>query len=167
MPDGGRAVLDAAVARVSRATGLQFVDDGETDETERTSPVQEGWLRPSWAPVLVRWNLPPSTPRNLRASPASSGRGGPMTVTTPAGRTVDVSGSVGLTVDAASLDPSRPAEAAFMEAVWLHGFGHLVGLDHVEDPGQLMNPSVAGLTDYAAGRSHRSRGPRHGTVFGT
>ncbi|MEW1959914.1 matrixin family metalloprotease [Kineococcus sp. NPDC059986] len=151
MPEGGRAVLDAAVARVSRATGLQFVDDGETDDTDRTSPVQEGWIRSSWAPVLVRWNLPAEHAEEPEGESRVMGRAGPITVTTPAGRTVDVSGTVGLTVDGASLDPSRPAEAALMESVWLHEFAHLVGLDHVNDPGQLMNPSMSGVTDYAAG----------------
>ncbi|MEZ0164417.1 peptidase [Kineococcus sp. LSe6-4] len=153
MPAGGRPVLDAAVDRVSRASGLRFVDDGETDDTERTSPVQDGWLRSSWAPVLVRWNLPAEHAEDPAAGGESHvlGRGGPITVTTPAGRQVHVSGTVGLTVDGAALDPSHPGEAALVEAVWLHELAHLVGLAHVEDPGQLMNPSMTGLTDYAAG----------------
>jgi predicted Zn-dependent protease len=34
----------------------------------------------------------------------------------------------------------------------LHELGHLVGLDHVDDPGQLMYPVTAlAVTDYAAG----------------
>lgn len=34
----------------------------------------------------------------------------------------------------------------------LHELGHLVGLDHVNDPTQLMYPETSGeMTDFAAG----------------
>ncbi|WP_106212466.1 matrixin family metalloprotease [Kineococcus rhizosphaerae] len=151
MPAGGRAVLDAAIARVSRASGLRFVDDGETDDTERTSPVEDGWFRSRWAPVLVRWDLPAERSEEPEGERRVLGEAGPLRISTGAGRVAYVSGQVGLTVDAASLDPADPPQAALMRAVWLHEFAHLVGLGHVEDPTQLMNPSIQGLTDYAPG----------------
>ncbi len=49
------------------------------------------------------------------------------------------------------VDPSRPDRAALVEPVRLHEFAHLVGLAHVEDPGQLVNPSTSGPVEHAAG----------------
>jgi hypothetical protein len=41
---------------------------------------------------------------------------------------------------------------AVAEAIVLHEFAHLVGLGHVDDGSQLMNPeTVPGVTDLAAG----------------
>ena len=38
------------------------------------------------------------------------------------------------------------------QAIVLHEFGHLVGLDHVPDESQLMNPqTVSGVTEFGAG----------------
>ena len=48
---------------------------------------------------------------------------------------------------------ARPRdEAAVMQASGGHELGHVVGLDHVEDPTRLMNP-VGGdeVTDFATG----------------
>ena len=152
MPAGGRPVLDAAIARVARATGLRFVDDGATTETDRTAPVDAGRYGRRWAPVLVRWNLPAEHGTGEDGVEGDVvGRAGPFAVSTPTGGQVYVSGTVGLTTDGAALDPTTTWGAAAMEAVWLHEWAHLVGLGHVEDPTQLMNPSVSGVLDYAAG----------------
>lgn len=151
-PEGGRAVLDAALARTSAVTGLQFVDDGASDETERDSPVDQGWTGSRWAPVLVRWDLPvEETTGEDGVVGTVMGQAGPLEISTADGTHVYVSGSVGLTTAGSSYDPRDPAQAAAMEAVWLHELGHLVGLDHVEDPTQLMNPSMSGVSDYADG----------------
>lgn len=33
----------------------------------------------------------------------------------------------------------------------MHELAHVVGLDHVDDPTQLMNPEGTGVTEFAAG----------------
>ena len=42
-------------------------------------------------------------------------------------------------------------ERANMQAIVDHEFGHVVGLDHVSDPGELMYQSNVGMTDYGPG----------------
>lgn len=152
MPVGGRPVLDAAIARVSEASGLRFVDDGSTDEAQRTSPLDQDRYGRRWAPVLVQWNLPPEHSTGEDGVEGDVvGLGGPMAVPTPTGGQVYVSGTVGLTTTGAQFDPATRWGAAEMRAVWLHEWAHVVGLDHVQDPTQLMNPSGSGVVDYAAG----------------
>ena len=47
---------------------------------------------------------------------------------------------------------SRPDGVASARAIVQHELGHLVGLDHVDDPAQLMHGKNSGLvTDYRAG----------------
>jgi predicted Zn-dependent protease len=59
---------------------------------------------------------------------------------------------------------TEPDGREIAQAIVLHEFGHLVGLDHVADETQLMNPeTVVGITDFAAGDlaglSRLGRGP--------
>lgn len=151
-PPGGRAVLDEALARTSAATGLQFVDDGSTEETERDDPVAQGWLGARWAPVLVRWDLPAEDSADEDGVEGDVvGRAGPLEIATGEGTHVFVTGTVGLTAQGSAFDLRTVEGTAAMRSVWLHELAHLVGLDHVEDPSQLMNPSMSGVVDYAAG----------------
>ena len=57
-PPGGAELIRTAVAQVSGATGLQFVDDGPTQEapsTDREAYQPELYGR-RWAPVLIAWS---------------------------------------------------------------------------------------------------------------
>lgn len=146
MPDGGREVLESAFARVSRATGLYFVDDGTTDATDLS--VDDPWqYQQGYPPVLIRWDLPAEESEEGH----KLGEAGPASVTDPTGRPTYVTGTAGLTVEGSAHDLDTDWGTASMRAVWLHELAHLVGLDHVEDPSQLMNPTVSGLYDFADG----------------
>lgn len=139
-PVGGAEFLTAAIATVSAATGLQFVDDGPTQEGPDAdrSAYQPGSYGRRWAPVLVTWSTPEETP-SLTGDVA--GIGG-SAIVTRAGLSVYVTGSV--TLDAGDLAQlmAAPATRATALGIVTHEFGHLVGLDHVDDPSQLMNPST-------------------------
>ena len=149
-PQGGAEFLTAAIATVSAATGLQFVDDGATREApdEERSAYQPDAYGRRWAPVLVAWSTPEETP-GLAGDVA--GIGGSAAVTRD-GLSVYVTGSV--TLDTGDLGElmAAPATRATALGIVTHELGHLVGLDHVDDPTQLMYPSTtSSVSTFAAG----------------
>lgn len=139
-----RLVADA-VATVSRTTGLTFVDEGSTDE--EPSPDREAQVAQygddRWAPVLIAWTDDTTIP-DLAGD--TVGLAGSQAYTDADGRSAYVSGDVMLDgPDLADILTERNGPAQ-VRAVVVHELGHLVGLDHVDDPTQLMfaedNPDV-------------------------
>lgn len=141
-PPDWRELVDTAIARTEQATGLVFEDAGITDDRDfferRTSLLD----RPK--PVLIGWA---DDVEESELSGTVAGLGG-STTGTPSGlgRTHFVTGSVLLDRDAFAAGADDPARRAVRQAIVDHEFGHLVGLDHVEDPRELMNPEVAATT---------------------
>jgi hypothetical protein len=150
-PPGGEAVIAAAVARVSEATGLQFVYDGGTDEA---STLNREIFQPSrygdrWAPVLFAWE---SDVANPDLAGEIVGEGGSTAVSLGNGPKVFVTGTVSLDAGQFPQILRRRHGTAIAQAIVLHELGHLVGLDHVQDDHQLMYPTSRGdVLDYAAG----------------
>ncbi len=147
--DGGAEVLQEALDEVSRATGLVIEVEGSTDETPSATRAeyQPDRYGRRWAPVLISWTDPSETPE-LDADVA--GIGGSSYISIDRG-SVYVTGSV-------ELDGPQLAEIAAgfeglsgVRAVIAHELGHLVGLDHVDDPTQLMYPSTGLATSFADG----------------
>ena len=151
IPLGGEEMVHAAVARVSEATGLQFVYDGASDEalTEDREPYQADRYGDRWAPVLVAWQTDTENP-GLAGDVV--GRAGSVAVDFRDSPRVYVSGIVSLDAGQFPEILAQPGGQEIAQAIVLHEFGHLVGLDHVDDATQLMNPrAVPGVTDFAAG----------------
>lgn len=150
-PTGGRRALDQAIAKVSAATGLTFVDDGSTDEapSSQREPYQPERYGDRWAPVLIAWATPKEVPD---FGVDIAGEAGATRVTTPSGDSTYIGGVV-------YLDPTKYTEIttrsgqAVADSVILHELGHLVGLAHVNDAAQIMWPrgNSAGLTGYQDG----------------
>ncbi|WP_157432403.1 matrixin family metalloprotease [Aeromicrobium sp. Root472D3] len=145
--EGGMRLLDQALDEVSEASGLQFVVDGTTDET---APDDETVRSPDggWLPVTVTWSDPVASPK-LKGSVA--GFAGSSSVERD-GRRWFVTGTVVLDGPqlARILDGRRGR--ASVRSVIMHELGHLVGLDHVDAPGQLMQPEGdETLTRWGAG----------------
>jgi hypothetical protein len=149
-PSGGEALIHAAVARMTALTGLQFVYDGPTEEEPLPGRkiFQPERYGDRWAPVLVSWETEEEEPQ---FATDIAGLGGSSLVGRPGGPSVYVTGTVAL--DAAAFDSMLADEsgAAGARAVVLHEFGHLVGLGHVDDPGQLMHARGTDVVDFAAG----------------
>ena len=146
---GSRELVQEALDAVSAATGLIFAYDGPTDEepSRERAPYQPERYGERWAPVLIAWSDPA---RNPELQGTVAGLAGSSWVTVDRG-SVYVTGSI-------ELDGPQLAEivlgfdgVADARSVIEHELGHLVGLDHVDDPTQLMNPTGGAVTTYAEG----------------
>ncbi|MGZ6825801.1 MAG: hypothetical protein ACXVGH_03335 [Mycobacteriales bacterium] len=158
-PPGGSAVLREAVAAVSAATGLRFVDDGATTEAPREDrePYQPDRYGKRWAPVLVTWATRAEVPD---FGVDIAGEAGPQPMESSTGVRAYVTGTV-------ALDPAylgRAPRAVAVEVVE-HELGHLVGLAHVDDRAELMYPRAGEATGYGpgdrAGLARLGSGPCH------
>jgi hypothetical protein len=150
-PPGGDAAIASAIAEVEQITGLRFVSDGRTDEAPRPDRPS---MDPSrygrrWSPVLIAWTDPHEYPdiagyAGLSGGDAVSGdRPGTMRY---------VSGVLLLNREHLDQVAGWQGGAARTRAVVLHELGHLVGLDHVTDPRELMYPRPTVLAyDFADG----------------
>lgn len=150
-PVGGDVLLHEAFARVTEVTGLQFVYDGGTDEppTEKRAPYQPDRYGERWAPVLVSWQTGEENPEFLGDV---AGEAGSHWRSLGSGPQVYVTGGVALDSAFFAELMASPDGLPIARAIVLHEIGHLVGLDHVDDPGQLMFPTASGgILDYAEG----------------
>ncbi len=154
-PAAGPQLIKEAIAAVSQATGLVFINDGAT--TEAPAPqhksYQPGRYGDRWAPVLIAWETTAEEPRftNYAVGTNVMGLGGSAAVSREGSEVTYVSGQLELNGPALQslIFREGPAQA---RAVIEHELGHVVGLDHVQDPTQLMNPrGVPGVTTYQAG----------------
>lgn len=150
MPDVARTLVPDAVAAVSAATGLVLVDDGLTSEplTVERDVIQPARYGTRWAPVLIGFGTAQTYPP-LAGDVAGVGGSSLVQPRGPASGRL-VTGQVALDVDALEqlVTTGRSDEA---RAVIMHELGHVVGLDHVDDPEQLMYPSNRGRTSFGAG----------------
>lgn len=163
-PSYGQATLEWAFDRLSRATGLRFVADGDTDEApqEPRSAYQPARYGLRWAPILVAWSWPGET---SELEGGAAGMGGPMSVWSDAAQArVAVSGQVILDAPQLAALAAHGADAVIMRAVVLHELAHVLGLGHVTDSSQLMYTTAStGVVDLAdgdrAGLARLGRGP--------
>lgn len=124
-PDGALQLLTEAVDTVEDATGLTFTALGATRVAPTTASAVD--VLPAGAEVLISWV--PSADEQLYADGEAVGWARPT-----------VTGGV-YTRGQISLDADVFATASHAQArgTLLHELGHLVGLDHVDDPTQLMD----------------------------
>jgi hypothetical protein len=149
-PPGSMADVDESIERVSLATGIEFVYDGETDEMpqQRRDSYQPGRYGDEWAPVLIAWVDPDDSPISFSAEGHTAA--GVASPQVPAdGGDILVSGWVAINAD----DPNGPGFGwlGAQGPVVLHELGHVMGLDHVKVNGELMEGSGGGVTDFGPG----------------
>ncbi|MGE0878625.1 MAG: matrixin family metalloprotease [Acidimicrobiia bacterium] len=122
--------VSAAVTHLGAVTGMSFVYAGTTTTNPNDPPRDRG--------IVIGWG------RGLNAPVA--GLGGAAGYFT--------SGGLRYTAGGVLLNASMRLGLDWTDGwgpILLHELGHVMGLDHVNDPNQLMYPSVARAVDYAAG----------------
>jgi hypothetical protein len=136
-PPGGAQAIAQAVAQIERITGLRFTEDGATTEPPTMNRPAQNRERygDRWAPVLVAW----TDPAEYSHMAGYAGLAGPDAVSGASpGHRRYVSGVVYLNRQHLSEVATWADGRQRINAVVLHEFGHLIGLDHVDDPGELM-----------------------------
>lgn len=143
------AWVDLAVAEVAAATGLRFVGEGVSTEprTGVREPFQPDRYGDRWAPALIRFATPEENPA---LAGLVAGTGGAVAVVDPqTGIEHWVTGAVDLDVELLG-QPDVVGEPAYVR-VLRHELGHVVGLAHVDDVGQLMHASTGTASRFQAG----------------
>lgn len=145
-PPDGQAMIEEALDSVAAVSGLAFRVVGPTDR----APATLGSPSPPWEPVLIAWSdeaESPSLAGEVAGSAGSVAAQGPT-----GGRLYLRTGQVVLDRDALTARTGTPEGRAAVIGVITHEVGHLVGLDHVDDPGELMHPqSQPGTTRMGPG----------------
>jgi hypothetical protein len=149
-PTGSVEDVHEAVRRVSAATGIPFVYDGLTDEQPRRARDASipGRYGEGWAPVLVAWVDPTTSdiPFDRRGKPAAAVA---RPFVAPRGERQFVSGWIAMNLrDTNPPGFGRPGDQG---PTLLHEWGHILGLDHVEELGQLMERAGGRMTDLGPG----------------
>lgn len=156
-PEGADRLIAEAVAQVSQATGLVFVAEGVTSEAPQPERPPTDFERygDRWSPVLIAWQTEAEEPA-LAGSTVGQGGGTSVSRGTVVGTTtpeVFVTGQVVLDSEDLGRLMRQGAEGeSAVRAVIMHELAHVVGLDHVADSSQLMNPTqMRGVQTFADG----------------
>lgn len=135
-PAGTEGVVAEAADEVGRATGFVFRDDGGTDH----GPVYEPYATDlvGTRTVVVTWSTDAES-ADLEGDVA----GWAISHVRPAlpGRAAyRADGVIALDAAWAATVIDQPGGRAAVRRVVLHELGHVLGLDHVDDPTQVMHP---------------------------
>jgi hypothetical protein len=146
-PAGSEGILDEALEIVSEASGFEFTFLGPAE-----NPAAQRRPDPSsqQEPVLIGWATSADV---ARLEGRTIGLGGSSTWAWDGtrGEFEYIKGVVVLDAPALGETLERPNGRALVRAVIVHELGHLLGLDHVRDPDQLMHAENRGQTELGEG----------------
>lgn len=149
-PEGAAHLVHDAIRTIGSATGISFIHDGETAEepSGERDPYQPAVYGERWVPLLISWTTPEAAPK---LEGQVIGTGGSTHYSFNGGPKSFVTGSLELDAPQIDLELERPDGAQYATAVILHELGHVMGLEHVDDPVQLMYPEIGTPDGLAAG----------------
>jgi hypothetical protein len=137
-PQGALRDVTAAAEIVAQGWGVRLVFDGMTDEDVqiRRPSYQPARYGDRWAPVLIGWIPQDSEIFDLHSVAVA----GSELHATDRGDLVYVTGAIVLNATE-HLDNGFGAGKTWGK-VLLHEWGHIIGLGHVDNPAQVMNPDL-------------------------
>jgi hypothetical protein len=144
-PDGWQETVQDAVNDIGEQSGFVFQYDGTTNDRIFNDRLSEGTAHDP-PPVLIAWATSEEVP-DLAGETA--GIGGSTPVSTGS-RVQFETGMVVLDQDAYDEMESSGREQA-EQMILEHELGHVLGLDHVKDPAELMNAEYVGQTRLGPG----------------
>lgn len=143
-PPASDSLVSEAIAEVSALTGLKFSFEGATD-----AKPSGGVRARTGGPILIAWTTPEEVP-DLAGNVA--GLGGSTAQWHGVGSVGRyVSGEVALDAPQLTRLLQRGGGRHLARAIVMHELGHLVGLDHVDDPSQLMHRRNSGVLKFGDG----------------
>lgn len=145
-PAGADGLLESAIEEVSAATGLVFRSAGKTDQLPKQQPSA---LNPRRRPVIIAWTNPDAV--TGLAGTVAGLAGSTPGLDQYAGELRYMTGMVALDAPQLTDVMTRTTGAAQVHAIIVHELGHLVGLQHVDDPGELMYPENTGRLELGPG----------------
>ena len=149
-PAGAQQLVADAITAISAATGIAFIDDGTTTEqpSPQRPPYQPDAYGERWAPLLIAWTTPEVAPQ-LKGKVI--GTGGSTHYSYGDGPKTFVTGGLDLDAPQIADELLNPDGHLYATAVILHELSHVMGLDHVADPTQLMYPEIGTPEGLSAG----------------
>lgn len=150
MPEGGEALVTAAIDEVARAAGLVFEHQGTTTEVASFDrALFQDQYGEGFAPIIVGWSDEQATP-DLAGS--VTGLGGSSSVTGAFGEQRYLAAGV-VILDHADISElmTTTRGQALASAVVMHEVAHVVGLAHIDDPTELMYEENSTLVSWGPG----------------
>ncbi len=145
-PSDAEALVREAVGVLRSATGLDIVVTGAFGGHAPNWNFEAAPITPT-DPISVSWQDASTIPD---MTDNVAGRGGSHSFTTPTGTRVRVAGTIALSRGTyAELEQRGDHDEAL--AILLHEFGHVLGLAHVDSPGELMYEDNIGRTTFGPG----------------
>jgi hypothetical protein len=134
-------MVASALKTMGKSRGLVFAFSGYSKEISRAN-WGEGFNNGTYRPVLISF-IEPSQTDMLGKNNA----GGAVVNRFSDDLQLFVSGTVAINIDVYNNLEDGYSEGKSKGNLLLHEFGHLVGLDHVDDKSALMHPSISDLTE--------------------
>jgi hypothetical protein len=136
--------VEGAVDEISEASAFDFAYDGTTDDRRFDDRFAQTDGDP--LPVLISWADPADVPE---LEGETAGIGG-SAAKRSGGHTHLVTGVVVLDQGAFE-EMHRTGRVQAQRLILAHELGHVLGLDHVDDSGELMNPEYVGQRGFGDG----------------